>query len=133
ESFRNDPHNGIDFLLTKNTDVYAIQDGVVSKVLTVEDKTGFGNAIFIKLQNGKELLFAHLNKVFVKEGETVDYGDLIGLSGNTGNVVGESGGFHLHLGLKENGQWINPEQYIPIIQKMGDKMIQYTNEFQRLD
>lgn len=133
ESFREKPHQGIDFDLPKDSPLYSIQDGVVSRILTPSDQTGFGNAIFLKLENGNQLIFAHLNEKYVKVGDVISQGQLIGLTGNTGRVTGINGGYHLHLGLKDvNGQYINPEAYTNLITNM-DNLRQVHSRFEKLD
>lgn len=127
ESFREKPHQGVDFGFPNNTSLHSIQDGTVSRIVTPSDQTGFGNAIFLKLENGQELVFAHLNEMYVEVGDKIRIGDLIGLTGNTGRSTGH----HLHLGLKDvNGQYINPESYTHLIMNM-DKLSPI--RFERLD
>lgn len=136
ESFRENTHVGIDFAFPKDSPLYSIQDGVVSRILTAEDKSSLGNAIFIKLKDGHELVYAHLNKIYLNVGDVVKTNQIIGLSGNSGNVHSStnSGGFHLHLGLKDiNGNWINPEHYIPLVQNMGNNIAQFSGNIHKLD
>ena len=49
----------------------------------------------------------------VSAGQTVHKGDVIGYVGNTGDVRGANGGYHLHLELRINGTRTDPLQYIP--------------------
>lgn len=122
ESFREHAHNGIDFAMEKNTELRSIKEGIVDRV--VYQPNGIGKAVYIKWEDNKTALYGHMNKITVKKGDKVNTGDLLGYSGNTGNVVGENGGYHLHFGLKdENGSFINPEEYIPYIQKMNSDLI----------
>ena len=48
-----------------------------------------------------------------QRGQTVKKGDLIGYVGNTGEVYGKYGGYHLHLELRVNNVRTNPLSYIP--------------------
>jgi len=48
-------------------------------------------------------VYGHLSKVKAKEGQMVELGEIIGLSGNTGR----SSGPHLHWGVKIHGHYIN--------------------------
>jgi murein DD-endopeptidase MepM/ murein hydrolase activator NlpD len=45
----------------------------------------------------------------VSEGDTVEAGQFLMMSGTTGF----SSGIHLHLAMKINGGWVNPSQYLP--------------------
>lgn len=49
-------------------------------------------------------LYAHLSKLGVKKGSTVEAGQYLGVSGNTG----WSSGPHLHLELRLSGSYKNP-------------------------
>jgi lysostaphin len=50
----------------------------------------------------------HLSKLNVKEGDIVESGQVIGLSGKTGYVLGP----HLHLAIKINGISIDPAKFL---------------------
>jgi len=53
------------------------------------DNRGFGNRVVIQNEmTGERLSFAHLGKVGVNPGETVSQGDVVALTGNTGNSTG---------------------------------------------
>lgn len=90
-------HNGVDFGAPIGTSVYAAMGGVVT--LTRTDggwNGGYGNYIVIKHPNGVQTLYAHLDSVSVDKGETVDRGQVIGRSGNTGKSTGP----HLHFEVR---------------------------------
>jgi murein DD-endopeptidase MepM/ murein hydrolase activator NlpD len=62
--------------------------------------------------NGYQVWLAHLNSIQVSEGDILNYGDVVGLSGNTGNSTGA----HLHYGIKQKtGEntyvWLNPQLF----------------------
>lgn len=121
EGFRTSPHLGIDFAMPKNTELRTIQDGIVEKVVNYPHS--LGKAVYIKWEDGKTAIYGHMNDIIVKVGDKLKVGDLIGYSGNTGNVVGKNGGYHLHFGIKENGTFINPEKYVPLIQEMNHNLL----------
>ena len=45
----------------------------------------------------------------MSKGDVVKKGQKIALSGHSGNVTGA----HLHLGIKRNGNWIDPIEVLP--------------------
>lgn len=98
-------HKGIDFSAVVGTNVFSPADGTVESVWT--DST-CGNGLKISHANGYETLYCHLNKVLVKEGESVDAGCKVAETGNTGRTTGP----HLHYAIKENGNFINPANWI---------------------
>ena len=105
-------HEGIDFGGVKEvTPVYAVKDGVVT---TVEKDTGnkktnpYGNLVSIGHSDGAHSLNAHLSKISVKEGQPVKKGDMIGVTGNTGNSFGA----HLHYSVLKNGRLIDPAKWL---------------------
>ena len=71
----------------------------------------WGNLVVV--ENGSyQIWFAHLSQVDVFTGEILDYGDVVGLVGSTGNSTGP----HLHYGIKQRtedgGQvWLDPLGY----------------------
>lgn len=86
-------HNGIDLRARVGTPARAPCDG---RVTVKKDPGGYGLHIRIRSFN-REVILAHLSKVFVKDGERVRMGNKIALTGNTGF----SSGPHLHLGYRE--------------------------------
>ena len=96
-------HNGID-LHARNDEVYAMFAGVVKKV--GYDKRS-GN--YVTLQHGDYTVsYCHLSRVTVKEKTPVLSGDVVGITGNTGRSTGE----HLHITLRKNNEYVNPEYLI---------------------
>ena len=98
-------HNGID-LYARNDEVYAMFPGMVKKV--GYDKRS-GN--YITLQHGDYTVsYCHLSRVTIKEKTPVLAGDVVGITGNTGRSTGE----HLHITLKADSKYINPQLLIII-------------------
>ncbi|MEU0061687.1 peptidoglycan DD-metalloendopeptidase family protein, partial [Streptomyces sp. NPDC006334] len=83
-------HTGIDFLAASRTSVHAIGPG---KVVAAGWGGAYGNQIVIKHSDGMYSQYAHLSKVRVSVGDSVSGGQVIGLSGATGNAFGP----HLHF------------------------------------
>ncbi len=98
-------HLGVDLDAVEGTSVYAINNG---RVVFVEELTVFGNTIIIDHGLGIYSLYLHLSEFKVLEGEILERGELIGLSGNTGWSVGP----HLHLSIKVNGASVDPLEFI---------------------
>lgn len=91
------PHSGIDLAMPEGTTLRAIKDGVIDHVF---DGTGaIGKGVSISLPDGTRAIYGHMNEVKAHVGEHVHAGEVIGLSGNTGNSTGA----HLHFGLKDTG------------------------------
>lgn len=87
-------HPGIDFELNIGTEIYASFPGAVVRV---ENHKGMGNVISIR--NGNILaLFAHLSEIKVSLGQVVNEGQVIGLSGKTGEACTTP---HLHFELRD--------------------------------
>ena len=118
ESFRNHPHNGIDFALPNATEVKSIRDGIVTEVVNQTDSIGRG--VIIKFNNGHTAIYGHMSDTNVSPGDYIHSGELLGHSGNTGHVEGVNGGYHLHFGIKEDGSFIDPSPYVNDIQHMND-------------
>ena len=99
-------HEGMD-ISTKSQiiPIYATADGVV---VTANFDSGYGNQVIIDHGNGFTTLYAHCNELTVSAGDTVNKGDMIATTGNTG----WSTGIHLHYEIMLNGVYQNPRDYI---------------------
>lgn len=98
-------HTGIDLTAPTGTKVYATGDGRVIKA--GYSTGGYGKKVFIDHGFGYKTLYAHLNKVFVKKGQKVKRGELIGEVGNTGRSTAP----HLHYEVRKNNKPENPVNY----------------------
>jgi murein DD-endopeptidase MepM/ murein hydrolase activator NlpD len=99
------PHYGLDFVAPKGTKIYATGDGIVT--LSKFSRKGYGNEIIINHSFGYSSRYAHLDDIYVNEGEKVKRGQLIGLLGNTGRSTGP----HLHYEIRFNNEPIDPMYY----------------------
>jgi murein DD-endopeptidase MepM/ murein hydrolase activator NlpD len=87
-------HGGVDYACPTGTEIYAARKGKVLEAGTsVTWGPSYGTAVVIDHGKGVRAVYAHLSKTSVKVGEMVKGGQVVGLSGNTGN----SSGPHLHL------------------------------------
>jgi murein DD-endopeptidase MepM/ murein hydrolase activator NlpD len=98
-------HYGLDFVAPQGTKIYATGDGIVT--LSKYSRKGYGNEIIINHSFGYSSRYAHLDAIFIKEGEKVKRGQLIGLLGNTGRSTGP----HLHYEIRYDNQPIDPIYY----------------------
>jgi len=91
-------HEGIDILAPKHSTAVASANGVVTRVN--ENALG-GKVIFLLPDNASySLYYAHLDSQIAKEGQHVKTGDILGLTGNTGNAKFTVS--HLHFGIYTN-------------------------------
>jgi len=96
-------HNGWDLNANSGTTVFAVGPGEITYV--AENVSGYGTIVQLKfIANGSKYywaLYAHLSKVFVKQGKRIEHGGVIGLTGNTGNAKGTPP--HLHFEVATSG------------------------------
>jgi murein DD-endopeptidase MepM/ murein hydrolase activator NlpD len=94
-------HQGLDFRVPPATPVAAINRGTVllARPLYFE-----GNCVVIDHGQGLLSLYLHLSELKVKEGEQVERGEAIGLSGATGRATGP----HLHIAVRWQGIYLDP-------------------------
>ena len=98
-------HPGLDLVAPWGTPVLAVKEGVVSHAGW---KGGYGKLVMITHPNGLVSYYGHLTEIFVKDGDTVTEGQMIGKVGATGDVTGP----HLHFELRLNGSARNPTRYL---------------------
>ena len=95
-------HNGVDLVAEEGADIVAAQAGEVYQ-------TGFdakdGNYVVLYHQiNGAYTYYTACKEILVKEGEWVEQGQKIAEVGKTGASTGS----HLHFGVMENGEFVEP-------------------------
>ena len=100
-----DFHNGVDIAVNKGTEVLAFADGVVDFIGT---SPAYGNYIQLRHANGVTSFYAHCSELLLSTGTAVKAGDVIALSGDTGNVTGP----HLHFELEINDTRVDPAPYL---------------------
>lgn len=96
------PHRGLDFRSPMGNPVKSTADGVV---ILVGDHYYAGESVYIDHGNGVVSMYFHLSKPIVKEGDKVQRGQAIGLSGMTGRATGP----HLHFSVSVLGKLVDPE------------------------
>ena len=94
-------HGGVDIKTKPNDEILAAFDGVVTRS---GPYFGYGNCIVIRHAYGFETLYSHQSKNFVKVGDRVKAGQVIGLTGRTGRATTE----HLHFETHFKGRRFNP-------------------------
>ena len=94
-------HSGVDLKTKANDEIVAAFDG---EVVASGPYYGYGNCIRIKHAYGLETLYSHQSKNFVKKGDKVKAGQVIGLTGRTGRATTE----HLHFEVSFGGKRLDP-------------------------
>lgn len=94
-------HEGVDVGVPTGTEVHAMSRGSVT---LAGPKTGYGLAVVVDHGWGWSTLYAHLSSVRVEVGDHVSAGQVLGLSGNTGDSTGP----HLHFEIHHFGRPLDP-------------------------
>ena len=97
-------HNGIDIKARSGTPVHSIFNG---KILYTGELEGYGNLVIIGHGKDYHSLYGHLDSIKVKPNQIVKAGDVIGRSGDTGSLVGET----LYLEMRKKGKPIEPVRW----------------------
>ena len=127
-------HGGVDIKTQKEEGkpVHAVADGYVCRVTV--SQTGYGNAVYVRHPDGHTTVYGHLQRfapaieakvkkwqyahhrwdadvTFRATEVPVSKGQVIALSGNTGNSFGP----HIHLEVRETDSWamFDPLEFIP--------------------
>jgi murein DD-endopeptidase MepM/ murein hydrolase activator NlpD len=96
-----DYHKGLDIAGERGEPVYATAAGTV---IQVGFQGAYGNLVVIDHGFGLETRYGHLLRSLVREGATVQRGDVIGQIGSSGRATGN----HLHYEVMAGGRLINP-------------------------
>lgn len=116
-------HEGVDLAAPKGTPVYATGNAVVSQARW---RNGYGELIELNHGFGYKTRYGHLSKMYVKEGDSVTRGQVIGEVGNTG--VSTSSHLHYEVRFRDNtvnpihyfNKDMSPEAYVELMQQIEE-------------
>lgn len=94
-------HKGIDLACAEGTEVLAAEGGAVVQTYR---NTSYGTCLRVLHTDGSESLYAHLQYAYVRPGEVVETGQLLGAAGRSGRATGA----HLHFELYRQGTACDP-------------------------
>ena len=104
-------HKGTDIgRVGYTSSIYAAKAGTV---IVSQYSSSYGHYVVLAHGSGNTTLYAHMSSRKVKVGDQVKQGQVIGITGSTGNSTGP----HLHFEIMENGVIINPLKHGALPQK----------------
>jgi hypothetical protein len=103
DGVRND---GINVAVPENTPIKAADDGVV--VYAGNELKGFGNLVLVRHADDYITAYAHAKELKVKRGDQIKGGEVIGISGQTGNVDAPQ----VHFEIRKGATPVNPMQFL---------------------
>ena len=99
-------HTGTDIAAETGTKIVSATDGTV---VLASSKGDYGKHLKIQI-NDVMIVYAHCNKLYVKEGDSVKQGQEIAEVGATGNVTGP----HLHFEIRYQDRYIDPQSILEL-------------------
>lgn len=98
-------HNGVDMAAPGGSPILAAYDG---EVIGSGYNSSMGNYIMINHGGGLVTIYMHASKLYVSKGAMVARGEKIAAVGTTGRSTGN----HLHFGVRLNGEYVTPWNYL---------------------
>lgn len=99
-------HTGIDIDCRTGNPIGASKAG---RVIAAEWGGGYGRMVIVDHGNGVSTLYAHMSRLYVREGSWVAQRKVVGACGETGRAYGD----HLHFEVRVNGHHRNPRTFLP--------------------
>ncbi len=99
-------HPGVDMRAPLGVKILPITDGVVRQV--VRGEWGYGNALLIDHADNYSSMYAHVRRIFVEAGSSVDKNTVIAEVGTSGYTTGS----HLHLETYYENRVVNPQIFL---------------------
>ena len=100
-------HSGIDIAVVEGTEICAADSGTV---IFSGESASYGLLIKIDHGNGYITYYAHCSKLIANFGDVVKKGDVVALSGNTGNSTGP----HCHFEIRYNNEPLDPLGFVSV-------------------
>ena len=98
-------HQGLDIAAPIGTPIHVPMAGVV---VNSGPASGFGMWVRVQHSDGTITVYGHINRSFVQVGQRVAAGQVIAETGNRGQSTGP----HLHIGVMQNGVYVNPKPWL---------------------
>ena len=98
-------HNGLDLAAPAGSPILAAYAGTV---VAAEYNASMGNYVMINHGNGLYTVYMHASALYVSKGQDVAAGTKIAAVGSTGRSTGP----HLHFGVRLNGNYVSPWNYL---------------------
>ncbi len=98
-------HNGVDLAAPAGSPILAAYDG---DVVAADYSSAMGNYIMIDHGGGLYTIYMHASALYVSKGASVYKGQTIAAVGTTGRSTGN----HLHFGVRLNGNYVSPWNYL---------------------
>lgn len=97
--------SGIDIRVERGEPVRSVFKG---EVMFSQWLKGYGNMVIINHGDNYYTLYAHVEEIFKKKGETVSTGEVIATAGDTGSIKGMC----LHFEVRHHGKPVNPMKWL---------------------
>ena len=98
-------HRGVDIAVPDGTPVVAMRGGVVERAGSM---SGYGTVVVLRHRGSTRTIYGHLSQLRVQTGDRVGAGQVIALSGHSGNARGP----HLHFEVQ---RWGEAEDPVPLL------------------
>jgi murein DD-endopeptidase MepM/ murein hydrolase activator NlpD len=99
-------HDGIDIGAPEGAPIHAIDKG---EVIYSDELRGYGNIVIVRHSGNLISVYAHNQINLVREGQSVERGEILARVGRTGQVTGP----HLHFEIRKNNAAQDPLRFLP--------------------
>lgn len=99
-------NDGINVAVPEGTPIKAADDGVVA--YAGNELKGYGNLVLVRHASGYVSAYAHASELSVKRGDTVKRGQVVGKTGQTGDVTSPQ----LHFEIRKGSAPVDPLQFL---------------------
>lgn len=109
------PHLGLDLAAPRGTPIFAAHGGLV--IYAGSGFRGYGRFVIVEYGNDWATFYGHLDRILIKQGQTLKKGQLIGKMGRTGRATGT----HLHFELRRERKALDPIAFLPMASEWVSK------------
>jgi murein DD-endopeptidase MepM/ murein hydrolase activator NlpD len=102
---RDEPHPGLDIAVPVSTPVRASGGATVNQI---GDDPEYGLYVLLDHPEDYQTMYGHLSRIIVTDGQGVEAGEVIGLSGNSGRSTAP----HLHFEIRQRGASLDPRTMV---------------------